>query len=42
MARQIVLLRGINLGSRNRVSMPELRDALEGAGLDDVRTYLQI
>jgi uncharacterized protein (DUF1697 family) len=41
MARQIVLLRGINLGSRNRISMPELRDALEGAGLDDVRTYLQ-
>ena len=41
MARQIVLLRGINLGSRNRISMPELRDALERAGLDDVRTYLQ-
>lgn len=41
MARQIVLLRGINLGSRNRISMPELRDALEGGGLDDVRTYLQ-
>jgi uncharacterized protein (DUF1697 family) len=41
MARQIVLLRGINLGSRNRISMPELRDALEGAGFDDVRTYLQ-
>jgi uncharacterized protein (DUF1697 family) len=39
--RQIVLLRGINLGARNRVSMPELRDVLEGAGFDDVRTYLQ-
>jgi uncharacterized protein (DUF1697 family) len=39
--RQIVLLRGINLGVRNRVSMPELRDVLEGAGFDDVRTYLQ-
>src|SRR5262245_28482296 len=41
MARLIVLLRGINLGPRNRVSMPELREALEDAGYDDVRTYLQ-
>lgn len=39
--RQIVLLRGINLGSRNRVSMPELRELLSGAGYDDVRTYMQ-
>ena len=41
MARHIVLLRGINLGSRNRVAMPKLRDALEEAGFDEVRTYLQ-
>ena len=41
MARHVVLLRGINLGSRNRISMPELRKALEDAGYDDVRTYLQ-
>jgi uncharacterized protein (DUF1697 family) len=41
MARLIVLLRGINLGARNRISMPELREALEDAGYDDVRTYLQ-
>jgi uncharacterized protein (DUF1697 family) len=40
-ARHIVLLRGINLGSRNRVSMPELREALQEAGFKDVRTYLQ-
>jgi uncharacterized protein (DUF1697 family) len=40
-ARHVVLLRGINLGSRNRISMPELRELLEGAGFDDVRTYLQ-
>jgi uncharacterized protein (DUF1697 family) len=40
-ARQIVLLRGINLGSRNRIAMPELRTAFEGAGYDDLRTYLQ-
>ena len=39
--RQIVLLRGINLGARNRVSMPELRTALERDGFDDVHTYLQ-
>jgi uncharacterized protein (DUF1697 family) len=41
MARLIVLLRGINLGARNRISMPELRKALADAGYDDVRTYLQ-
>jgi uncharacterized protein (DUF1697 family) len=39
--RQIVLLRGVNLGARNRIAMPELRRALEGAGFGDVRTYLQ-
>jgi uncharacterized protein (DUF1697 family) len=39
--RQIVLLRGINLGARNRVSMPELRTALERDRFDDVQTYLQ-
>src|SRR5436189_30724 len=39
--RHIVLLRGINLGSRNRVSMPELRAVLTDAGFEDVRTYLQ-
>ena len=37
----VVLLRGINLGSRNRIAMPALRTALEDAGFDDVRTYLQ-
>jgi uncharacterized protein (DUF1697 family) len=39
--RHIVLLRGINIGSRNRISMPELRTALEEAGFKDVQTYLQ-
>jgi uncharacterized protein (DUF1697 family) len=37
----VVLLRGINLGSRNRVAMPALREALEGAGFKNVRTHLQ-
>ena len=41
MARHIVLLRGINLGARNRIAMPELRKALEEAGFDEVQTYVQ-
>jgi uncharacterized protein (DUF1697 family) len=41
MPRYAVLLRGINLGSTNRVSMPSLREALAEAGFDGVRTYMQ-
>jgi len=41
MPTQIVLLRGINLGSHNRISMPPLRAALEQAGFNNVRTYVQ-
>lgn len=41
MPRRIVLLRGINIGSRNRIAMPALREALAEAGFDDVQTYLQ-
>ncbi len=41
MARHVVLLRGINLGSRNRVPMAELRELLTGLGYSDVRTLLQ-
>ena len=41
MARHVVLLRGINIGPRNRVAMPALREALEEAGFADVQTYLQ-
>jgi uncharacterized protein (DUF1697 family) len=40
-ARLIVLLRGVNIGPRNRVAMPKLRNVLEDAGFDDVRTYVQ-
>jgi uncharacterized protein (DUF1697 family) len=40
-APQIVLLRGINIGSRNRIAMPALRELLGGAGFEDVRTYVQ-
>jgi uncharacterized protein (DUF1697 family) len=38
---KVAFLRGINVGSRNRVSMAELREQLANAGFDDVRTYLQ-
>ena len=41
MGRQVALLRGINLGPRNRIAMPELRDALGEAGYGEVRTYVQ-
>jgi uncharacterized protein (DUF1697 family) len=36
-----VLLRGINLGPHNRISMPDLRDALVSEGLGEPQTYLQ-
>ena len=39
--RQIVLLRGINIGPRNRLAMPALREALADAGFGGVRTYVQ-
>jgi uncharacterized protein (DUF1697 family) len=39
--KQIVLLRGVNVGGKNRVPMPALREALEEAGLGPARTYLQ-
>jgi uncharacterized protein (DUF1697 family) len=39
--RLIVLLRGVNLASRNRVAMPALREALAESGFDDVKTYVQ-
>lgn len=41
MARYVVLLRGINIGPRNRIAMPALRGALAEAGFEDVQTYVQ-
>jgi uncharacterized protein (DUF1697 family) len=35
-----VLLRGVNLGSHNRIAMPKLRAALTDAGYEDVQTYV--
>ena len=37
----IALLRGINLGKARQVPMADLRQALEDAGFDDVRTLLR-
>jgi uncharacterized protein (DUF1697 family) len=39
--RQILLLRGINVGPHKRISMPDLRDLLSGGGFENVRTYVQ-
>lgn len=36
----VALLRAVNLGARNKVSMPVLRSALGGAGFENVRTYV--
>ena len=36
----VALLRGINLGPRNRVPMQGLRETFEAAGAKDVRTYI--
>lgn len=41
MPRQAILLRGINLGAANRLSMPELREVLTAEGFTDVATYMQ-
>jgi uncharacterized protein (DUF1697 family) len=39
--KQIVLLRGVNVGGRNKLAMPALRDALEASGMENVLTYVQ-
>lgn len=41
MPRQVILLRGINIGAVNRLSMPDLRAALTQEGFADVATYMQ-
>jgi uncharacterized protein (DUF1697 family) len=37
----VAMLRGINVGGRNRVAMPELRAVVESLGYSEVRTYVQ-
>lgn len=41
MVTWVSLLRGINLGARNKVGMTKLREELARAGFEDVRTYVQ-
>jgi uncharacterized protein (DUF1697 family) len=41
MATHIALLRGINVGGRNKVAMADLRDVVAGLGHTDVATYIQ-
>ena len=41
MPRQVVLLRGINLGASHRVAMPTLRNALAEAGFGGVCSHAQ-
>lgn len=37
----IAFLRGVNVGGKNKILMPELKRALEGIGLTRVETYIQ-
>ena len=37
----VSLLRAVNLGARNKLNMPALRESLAAAGFADVRTYVQ-
>lgn len=41
MAVKIALLRGINVGSHNRVAMADLRELLASLGYNDARTLVQ-
>jgi uncharacterized protein (DUF1697 family) len=41
MERYVALLRGINLGARNRIAMSDLRELLGALGFGDVATYVQ-
>ena len=36
----LALLRGINVGGKNKVEMPRLRAAFEAAGMQEVSTYI--
>lgn len=39
--RYVALLRGINVGGRNRISMADLRDVFDAGGFEEVSTYIQ-
>lgn len=38
--QHVALLRGINVGGKNRVQMADLREAFANAGYDEVATYI--
>lgn len=40
MKKYIALLRGINVGGKNKVSMKELKELVEKSGYQDVSTYI--
>lgn len=40
MKTYLILLRGINVGGKNKVPMKELRECLEALGYSDVSTYI--
>jgi uncharacterized protein (DUF1697 family) len=40
-ARQIALLRGINVGGHRKVPMAQLRELMQKLGYSDVKTYVQ-
>ena len=37
----VALLRGVDLGARNKVSMADLRTLIESLGAENVQTYVQ-
>jgi uncharacterized protein (DUF1697 family) len=41
MTRFVALLRGINVGGKNLIKMTDLKACFEGAGFQDVVTYIQ-
>lgn len=41
MTLYVALLRGINVGGKNLIKMPELKAAFEADGFEDVATYIQ-
>ena len=41
MATHVALLRGINVGGRNKVAMADLREIMTSLGHTDVATYIQ-
>lgn len=40
MERYIALLRGVNVGGKNKIPMPSLKAAFEKAGFFEVGTYI--